>query len=208
MDPEVLYCDNHLLVLEKPAGMLTQPNESEDDSLEAFGKRYLKERFSKPGNVFLEAVHRLDRPVSGVVVFARTSKALSRLNKAQREGLFHKRYIACVEGNLSDGEFVDYLLHDSHRAVVDPKGKRCVLHYHVLEHKDGMTLVEIDLKTGRYHQIRAQFAHNGHPIVGDVKYGSKREAKRVLLQHHILQAPHPISGEILTFKAKNDLDWA
>lgn len=197
----ILYCDNHLLVLDKPAGMLTQPNDSDDDSLEALGKQYLKDRFHKPGNVFLEAVHRLDRPVSGVVLFARTSKALSRLNQLQREGRFYKEYIAKVEGDLSDGEFVDYLKHVDHRAVIDPTGKRCHLTFEVLKDEG---LVRILLRTGRYHQIRAQFAHHGYPILGDQKYGGD-PAERLFLHHHLLRFPHPISDEILSIRSS--LPW-
>ena len=198
----ILFCDNHLLIMAKPAGLLTQPNESGEDSLEAQGKRYVKERFAKPGNVFLEAVHRLDKPVSGIVLFARTSKALSRLQKSQREGAFEKKYHALVEGTVTKGEWIDYLRHDDFRAVIDPAGKRCCLHYEALETDKETTLVEITLLTGRYHQIRAQCAHHGHPIVGDVKYDSKRKSSRLMLHHAHLTFPHPISGEALSLPSR------
>ncbi|MCC5832697.1 MAG: RluA family pseudouridine synthase [Chlamydiales bacterium] len=207
MDPEIIYCDNHLLLLNKPAGLLTQPNQTSSDSLEAFGKRYLKERFKKPGNVFLEAVHRLDRPVSGIVLFARTSKALSRLHEAQRQGLFCKGYLALAEGELASGEWIDYLRHDSNRAVVDPNGKRCRLTYQAVTKIGACTLVKIFLETGRYHQIRAQFAHRGHPIVGDRKYGTNLEGEALFLHHHSLSFPHPTTGERLMFSLEPPRYW-
>ncbi len=207
-DPEILYCDNHLLVLNKPAGLLTQPNGTGSDSLEAFGKRYLKVRFSKPGNVFLEAVHRLDRPVSGVVLFARTSKALTRLHDAQRQGLFQKEYLALAEGKLGEGEWVDYLRHDANRAVADPSGKRCQLKYRALKNSRNYTLVKIILKTGRYHQIRAQFAYRGHPLVGDRKYGSSISNETLFLHHFSLGFPHPVTGELLAITAPLPPPWA
>jgi len=190
---EILYCDNHLLVLNKPAGLLTQPNQTSADSLEAFGKRYLKERFNKPGNVFLEAVHRLDRPVSGVVLFARTSKALSRLHDSQRNGLFQKHYLAIAEGDLDNGELIDHLKHDERRAAIDPNGKLCHLKYRALKNMSDYTLLKISLKTGRYHQIRAQFANRGHPLLGDRKYGSNSSFDTLFLHHLSLQIPHPIT---------------
>ncbi len=199
MEPEVLFCDNHILVLNKPAGMLTQPNQTSADSLEAFGKLYLKERFNKPGNVFLEAVHRLDRPASGIVLFARTSKALSRLQKSQREGLFQKEYLAKAEGELTSGELIDFLRHDSNRAVIDPNGKRCHLKYEAIKSTREYTLLRISLYTGRYHQIRAQLAHKGHPLMGDQKYGSRFPRETFYLCHKKLSFPHPISGELLIF---------
>lgn len=207
MEPEIIYCDNHLLVLNKPAGLLTQPNQTASDSLEAFGKCYLKERFNKPGNVFLEAVHRLDRPVSGIVLFARTSKALSRLNEAQRQGHFLKEYLALAEGNLSSGEWIDYLRHDSNRAVADPNGKRCRLTFNSLQQKDRCTLVKIVLETGRYHQIRAQFALRGHPLVGDKKYGSSISTEMLFLHHCTLGFSHPVTGEHLKFSALPPPYW-
>lgn len=199
---EILYCDNHLLVVNKPAGLLSQSDASGSSSMEELAKAYLKERFRKPGNVFLEAVHRLDRPVSGILLFARTSKALSRLNQAQREGLFQKEYVVLVEGALSEeGELVDYLRHDAHLAVVDPAGKECRLTYSVIKKKGDSTLLRVKLKTGRYHQIRAQFAFRGHPVVGDRKYGSQTASDVLFLHHHMFSFPHPISGEVLTFQS-------
>lgn len=208
MEAEVLYCDNHLLVLNKPAGLLSQPNDSDADSLESIGKHYLKKKFQKPGNVFLEAVHRLDKQASGIVLFARTSKALSRLNQTQREGHFQKKYLALAEGRLSNGELIDYLRHDSYRAVVDPNGKRCHLKYRALKNESDYTFLKIYLLTGRYHQIRAQFAIKGHPLLGDRKYGSKFSHDIIFLHHSYLEFFHPVSKKNLVFRAALPHFWS
>ncbi|MCH9627669.1 MAG: Ribosomal large subunit pseudouridine synthase C [Chlamydiales bacterium] len=208
MDPEVIFCDNHLLLLNKPAGLLTQPNQTTSSSLEAWGKQYLKKRFEKPGNVFLEAVHRLDRPVSGLVLCARTSKALSRLQQAQRENLFQKEYLALVEGSVSDGEFTDCLEHGDRRAFVSTKGKLSRLKFRALKKIRDYTLVQVTLLTGRYHQIRVQFASRGHPILGDHKYGSTHASKTLFLHHYAFTFPHPISGETLTYSAALPPSWS
>lgn len=213
-DPEVIFYDNHLLVLNKPAGMLTQPNESSAPSLEAYGKAWLKNRFNKPGNVFCGAVHRIDRPVSGLVLFARTSKALSRLQAAQREGLFQKRYLAIIEGEIEhdEQELEHYLFHDDfHARVVDsqvPGAKRSLLKYRALKKADGYTLLSILLETGRYHQIRAQFSASGYPIVGDRKYGSQASFDTIALHHYQLQAPHPITQAPCQWAADLPDHWA
>lgn len=188
-----VFCDNHVLILEKPAGVATQPDFHE------MAKAWVKEEFDKPGNVFLEPIHRLDKPVSGLVLFARTSKALSRLNEAMRKKQIKKTYIAKVEGDLpSDRTLRHYLLHGDHCAVIDESGKEAILHY--IKRVDG--LVEIDLETGRYHQIRAQFSAIGHPVVGDEKYGSKTKTKTMHLQHTKICFPHPITGKKLTFTSR------
>lgn len=204
-----LFEDNHLLVLNKPAGLLTQPSGTEQDSLEQQAKVWIKAVYHKPGNVFLEAVHRLDKPVSGVVIFGKTSKALSRLNASMRAKQTRKIYWAWVEGVLSsdEGELEHFLLHDEFHAKVvhedHPQGKLARLTYHVLQRKKDRTLVEIELTTGRYHQIRLQLAALGHPIWGDRKYGGKQqyEPEAIALHHHSLQVPHPISQSIMTFEA-------
>lgn len=205
-----IFCDSHLLVLSKPAGLLTQPSGTDRVSLEAFGKSWIKKKFNKPGNVFLEAIHRLDKPVSGIVVFARTSKALTRLQEAGRKGLFHKEYLACVEGKFeeSEGELEHWLLHRSHRAEVsfekNPEAKRALLHYAVLgtfaSGQRTYSLLKIRLLTGRYHQIRVQLGKEGHPIVGDSKYGSSDAAPCLMLHHYHFEAPHPVTKELLSWK--------
>ena len=198
---DLKLCDNHLLVLIKPAGMLTQPDESSSPSLQEKGKKWIKKHFEKPGNVFLEPIHRLDKPVSGIVLFARTSKALSRLQAMMRERQIRKTYYAWVEGHVVKEEALleHFLTHDSHCARVvtatHPEAKKAVLAYRVVERGDKGTLLEIDLHTGRYHQIRAQLAAIGHPVIGDQKYGSKRliEGGRILLHHGKLECKHPVT---------------
>jgi len=210
---EIVYVDNHILVLNKPAGMLTQPNDTDDLSLESWGKSWLKERFQKQGNVFLTAVHRLDRPVSGLVLFARTSKALSRLNEAQRNQQFYKEYCALTEGRFA--EHSGALEHDLKRSaycsyVVDKKSsgtKKCLLTYHALQNFKGCTLLKITLQTGRYHQIRVQLAAAGHPIFGDQKYGSKQASEFLFLHHALLVFPHPITQEQVQCRAPFPLHW-
>lgn len=202
---EILYEDNHLLVVNKPAGILTQPSGTEQENLEEICKSWIKKTYGKPGNVFLEAAHRLDKPVSGIVVFARTSKALSRLNESMRAQKFHKIYCAVVEGVLEEAEGVleHYLIHDDYQSIVvahgTPQSKLCRLHYRTKEHNGKRSLLEIILETGRYHQIRAQLAASGHPVVGDAKYKS-REAylpNAIALHHSALQFPHPTQDKLM-----------
>jgi 23S rRNA pseudouridine1911/1915/1917 synthase len=204
-----IFEDNHLLVLNKPAGLLTQPSGTENDSLEQQAKAWIKEVYQKPGGVFLEVVHRLDKPVSGIVVFGKTSKALTRLNASIRAKQTRKIYWAWVEGSLQadEGHLENFLIHDDfHAKVVDaghPEGKKACLSYRVLQRKKERTLLEIELQTGRYHQIRLQLATSGHPIWGDRKYGgrSNYEPDAIALHHLRLQIPHPISQVWLTFEA-------
>lgn len=204
---EVLYVDNHILVVNKPAGIATQPSPTSDASLEADCKQWVKEQYQKPGNVFLHAIHRLDKPVSGIVLFARTSKALSRLNASMRAREMQKIYTAHVEGILTPLERVleHYLTHGDHYAHLSSpaskEAKRACLNYVVKEQREGICIVEITLETGRYHQIRAQMAAIGHPVVGDAKYGSTRQmaAGTIALSHTHFSFPHPISREPLTF---------
>jgi 23S rRNA pseudouridine1911/1915/1917 synthase len=199
---EPIYCDNHLLILEKPAGVATQP-----DFHEA-AKSYIKEAFQKPGKVFLEPIHRLDKPVGGLVLFARTSKALSRLNEEMRERKIVKKYRALVEGVVEEaGVLEHFLVHGSHKALVDPRGKRAVLRFRRLQVVNNQSLVEIELETGRYHQIRAQFAAIGHPVVGDVKYGAKTPRAAIALYHYEMQLIHPTTKERLTVRSRGDLSF-
>ncbi len=191
-----VFCDNHILVLEKPAGIATQPDFHE------MARSWVKENFKKPGNVFLEPIHRIDKPVGGLVLFARTSKALTRLNESMRKKECEKTYLAKVEGTLPPkGTLVHHLSHGNFRAVVDREGKEAILHYKV--RPDG--LLEIILETGRYHQIRAQFSAIGHPIVGDEKYGSLTKSPAIALQHYRFVFPHPITKERLTFEVEEKL---
>jgi 23S rRNA pseudouridine1911/1915/1917 synthase len=201
--PKILYCDNHLLALDKPAGMLTQPDPSGSYSLEDWGKDYLKKEFDKKGNVFLEAVHRLDKPVSGVVLFARTSKGLCRVQEKIRARMFKKIYFAKVEGHLDEKEGLmeDYLIHEDHRASIGDEGKLSQLRYKVMGENAKCSFVEIELLTGRYHQIRLQFSNRGFPIVGDRKYGSRMHEERMALHHFRLETTHPTTDAPLVFES-------
>lgn len=192
-----IFCDNHLLVLDKPAGIATQPDFHE------LAKNYIKEAFNKPGKVFLEPIHRLDKPVGGLVLFARTSKALSRMNEAMREKKLKKIYRARVEGIVEEtGTLKHFLTHGEYRALIDPNGKEAILHFERLEIFGDNSHVEIELETGRYHQIRAQFSAIGHPILGDQKYGAKKRQENIALHHYKLQFPHPISKQEITCQSR------
>jgi 23S rRNA pseudouridine1911/1915/1917 synthase len=203
---KVLYCDNHLLVVDKKANLLTQPNETKEENLEDLAKEWVKREFHKPGNVFLHCVHRIDKPVSGIVVFARTSKALSRLNEEIRERSWRRIYYAIVEGVIEKKEqkVVHGLIHGSHKALVssleDPNAKKAELLLHVEESNKKYSFVRIELLTGRYHQIRAQMAALAHPIVGDEKYGSKTPYTRILLHQGELELSHPVTKERMAFQ--------
>jgi len=204
----MLYLDNHLLVADKPWGLLTQPSGTDEPSLEEEMKSAVKERFNKPGAVFLEAVHRIDRVVGGTVLFARTSKALSRLNEQQRASaikkIYHARVFPAPKNDI--GELGNYIIHDDFQARIvshpTSDAKQCVLSYRVLERaSNGTALLEIHLKTGRYHQIRAQLSHAGMPIVGDVKYHGVHPEWApqggIALVSHSLDFTHPVTHEIM-----------
>jgi len=196
-----VYSDNHLLVVDKPAEMATQPDLTE------LAKAWVKKKYNKPGNVFLHAVHRLDKSVSGLVLFARTSKALSRLQQMMRDRKIVKIYHALVEGELpaEQGRLVHHLIHGSFRAEVSKEGKESILEFRVLKREKGATLIEIDLITGRYHQIRAQRSAVGCPVIGDAKYGSKRPWKKGIALHHSeIKFEHPVTKELLGFKRKSN----
>ena len=205
---KVLYEDNHLIAVYKPAGTLVQGDETGDVCLMDLVKEYLKEKYQKPGAVFLGLIHRLDRPVSGIVLFAKTSKGASRLSEQFRAHTVTKIYHALVEGNIEkkEGVLVHYIVKDHGKntvAVYDaPKGdaKYAELKYQVVESREENTVVEIELKTGRSHQIRSQFAHIGHPLLGDGKYGAQKEYKKgaIALAAVELQFDQPVTGERVT----------
>lgn len=200
-----IYLDNHVFVVEKPAGLPTQPRPSGGESLEGEAKAWIKQKFHKPGNVFLTPVHRLDLPVSGLVLFARTSKSLSRLQAQMRARKIHKTYYARVEGSLKvkKGCIRHFITHGKGRAkiVAQAQGKEAVLSYRTLKEWKDKTLLEVELHTGRYHQIRAQLSYMGHPICGDVKYGAKNPSDRIELHHGKLTFFHPISQEEIVVKS-------
>ena len=206
---EIVFCDNHVLIAAKPAGMLTQPSDSNDSNLESFAKNWVKKEYSKSGAVFLHCVHRLDRSVSGLVLFARTSKALSRLNEQMRNMEIQRVYMAEVEGILpkgKEGKLDHYLIHGDHKALVSKEGalgaKHARLTFQVIQAKSHSTLVQIELETGRYHQIRAQFSAIDHPIVGDKRYGSKADGGGEIRLHCFKIAfQHPVTKELLNFES-------
>ena len=207
--PLILFADNHLLAVNKPAGMLSQDSGTGLRNLEDWAREWVRVDKGKSGNVFLNAVHRIDRPVSGVVLFARTSKALSRLNEDVRKRNCKKIYHAFVEGNPPKpaDKLVHWLAHEHHRAELSKEGaagaQRAVLSYKTLKTFDGKTLLEIDLETGRYHQIRAQLSAIGCPIVGDEKYGAQRAGKKgtISLHHQRLEIVHPTLKERVVVEA-------
>jgi 23S rRNA pseudouridine1911/1915/1917 synthase len=210
MPIELLYIDNHLLALNKPAGLPTQVSRDHSVALETLACQWVKATYAKPGNVFLQPVHRLDRPVSGVVLFARTSKALARLNAAQRQrnASIRKVYWALVHGvPPAEGTWQDCLFHDDFHARVVPEGtsgaKRARLGFRRRAMSGEMSLVEVRLQTGRYHQIRVQFASRGWPVVGDGRYGSPLgfEAGAIALHQVRLVVPHPVGARIVEITA-------
>ena len=201
---KVIFEDNHLLVVEKPANVPMQEDSSKDEDLLSIAKAYIKEKYNKPGEVYLGLLHRLDRPVGGVCVFARTSKAAARMSKQIGEHSFKKEYLAvvCDNGLKDSGHFVDKLLkdHRTNTVKVDPKGKQASLDYEVLKRKDNLALVRVYLHTGRSHQIRVQFSSRNHPLWGDQRYNKKAIAgQQIALWSNRITFTHPISGETLSF---------
>ncbi len=200
----IIYEDNHLIVVEKPINIPTQEDNTKDKDLLTILKEYIKEKYNKPGNVYLGLVHRLDRPVGGIMVFARTSKAASRLSEQVRNKTFKKTYNAVVIGNIENtGKLKDYLLKDEKRNIVkvDEKGKEAILNFKKLYFKDNMSLVEINLETGRSHQIRVQMSHHGYPLFGDQKYNkTAKVGEQIALFAKKIEFVHPTTNELLTFE--------
>lgn len=210
MQLEVLYCDNHLLAIVKPAMLPTQPGKPGEPSLEDWAKEWLRKQTGKEGAIFLQPIHRLDKSVSGIVLFARSSKALSRLNDAMRERQIEKTYYALVEGSLpkEKGDLEHYLKHGDYRAEVvageKQGGKKAQLSYKTLETHQNKSFLEIALVTGRYHQIRAQFSAIRCPIVGDRKYGSNFTFSKpgIALHHGCMSFIHPVTKETVHLTSK------
>ncbi|WP_303850777.1 RluA family pseudouridine synthase [Seleniivibrio woodruffii] len=206
---EILFADNHVIAASKPAGIPTQPSDGHKDSFEGRVKQWLREKDGKTGNVFLHALHRLDTPVSGAVLFAKTDKALSRLNASMRDKKHKKIYLAVVEGVFKNtkGTLSHHHSHMRFMARITDKphegSKEAVLSYEVKAVDGGRSLVEVTLDTGRYHQIRAQLAHIGHPIFGDEKYGSRNRMDNgaIALHHYRMAFVHPVSKEFITVTA-------
>ena len=206
---KVLYEDNHLLVVEKPANVPMQKDASEDEDLLSIAKAYIKEKYRKPGDVYLGLVHRLDRPVGGVCVFARTSKAASRLSAQIRDHVFKKEYLAVVENSdLPDsGHLEDLLYKDgkTNTVRVDPKGKPASLDYTVIKRKGGLALLKIQLNTGRPHQIRVQFSSRNHPLWGDQRYNRNAVAgQQIALWSYAIEFVHPTTNTPLRFISEID----
>lgn len=207
----VVYEDNHIIIVNKQSGEIVQGDKTGDTPLSDIVKQYIKEKYNKPGNVFLGVVHRLDRPVSGLVVFAKTSKALSRLNEMFRTGDVHKTYWAIVKKNdiALEATLTDWLTRNErqnksyayNREV--PGAKKAVLSYKVRSMSDNYMLLEVRLMTGRHHQIRCQLAHMGCPIKGDLKYGSPRSNPdgSISLMSRRVEFVHPVSKETIAVEA-------
>ena len=205
---KVLYEDNHLLVVIKPPGVPTQADSSNDEDMLTIAKNYIKENYDKPGEVYLGLVHRLDRPVGGVMVFARTSKAASRLSEQIRKGTFKKTYICMCEGRAKGGVMEHYLVKDTFEnkvvaAVQGTKGaKYSKLKYEVLAYKDNISTCQVDLITGRSHQIRVQFAASGYPLINDMKYNKNaKPGYWIALYAKSIEFEHPTKKEQLIFTA-------
>ena len=216
---EVLYEDNHIIIVYKEAGEIVQGDKTGDEPLSEIVKRWIKDKYKKPGNVFLGIVHRLDRPVSGLVVFAKTSKALTRLNNMFRNGEVHKTYWAIVTRPPFEKEatLTDWLVRNerqnksyayNHQV---PTSKKSILHYKVINQSERYTLLEINLMTGRHHQIRCQLSNMDFPIKGDLKYGAQRSNSdgSISLLSHRIEFIHPVSKENICIESPlpNDNLW-
>lgn len=203
MNLEILYEDNHLLVVVKPAGILSQEDSTHDHDMLTLLKLYLKDKYQKPGNVYLGLVHRLDRMTSGVMVFAKTSKAASRLNEQIKNKKFIKKYYAIASGIVpTSGILENYLIKDEKevKSYVDNEknGKLAILEYRKIKVVENTTLLDINLLTGRHHQIRVQLSHIGHPLVGDKLYGNSKD-NMLMLHAYYLSFYHPITNEKMEF---------
>ncbi|MFA1819760.1 RluA family pseudouridine synthase [Virgibacillus oceani] len=220
MKVTILYEDNHLLFVEKPVNMPVQEDNSKDQDLLSYLKEDIKIRHNKPGNAYLGLVHRLDRPVGGVMVFAKTSKAASRLSDTIRKNTMDKKYLAVVRGRpeKSKATLEDYLVKD-HRNnqvyVTKPNSnnaKKAVLDYEVIGEKNGLSLLSINLHTGRPHQIRVQLSSRGFPLYGDQKYGSKvnKPGQQIALWSHTLSLEHPTKKEEISSESgpPNEYPWS
>jgi 23S rRNA pseudouridine1911/1915/1917 synthase len=216
---QVLFEDNHIIIVNKRAGDITQGDKTGDKPLSEVVKEYVKDKYNKPGLVFIGTVHRLDRPTSGIVIFARTSKALERLNKMLRDKTIKKTYWALVKNTpkATADTLTNFLKKDTkkNKSFVYKKeiegSKNAILHYNVLKKLENYFLIEIDLETGRHHQIRAQLAHIGSAIKGDLKYGFPRSNKDGSISLHArkIKFIHPVSKEEIAITAPipKDIIW-
>ncbi len=208
---EILYEDNHLIAINKPAGFLVQGDRTGDETILEVLKQYIKKTYNKPGDVFLAPNHRLDRPVSGVLLFSKTSKALGRVNELFRENRIQKQYLAITEGipEKLEGRLTDYIAKNRKKNIsfTTTKGKydakKCVLSYTVTKVINHKCLIEVRPETGRSHQIRIQLASMGTPIIGDLKYNAeqKMEDRSIALHCRSLEFEHPVKKEIIRIEA-------
>lgn len=206
----VLYEDNHLIVVEKPINVLSQKDITNDFDMNEIIKEYLKRKYQKPGNVYLGLVHRLDRRVGGVMVFAKTSKAASRLSEDIKNGSFHKLYLAKVKGKILKNSSINIKIKkdENNYAIVSDEGKESRLDYIVLDYDNNDTYVLVNLHTGRYNQIRASFNYINHPIINDYKYSKeKKNSDELGLWCYAISIVHPITKEklIFTLQPKNGI---
>lgn len=216
---DIVYEDNHIIVVFKHSGEIVQGDKTGDKPLSEYVKDYLKGKYNKPGNVFCGVVHRIDRPTSGLVIFAKTSKALTRLNEMLRKGEIHKTYLAIVEGvpTITSDTLTDYLINDGRNnktRLVDakyPHAQRSVLSYELYGKGERYSLLKVKLFTGRKHQIRCQLANIGHPVKGDLKYGARRSNPDggISLMAWQLRFVHPVSKKeiILTAPLPDEALW-
>ena len=213
---EILYEDNHCLAIAKPSGVVSAHFQGDEVTLDRVVKEYLKDKYKKPGKVFLGIVHRLDKPVSGVLLFARTSKSAARISEQFREGTVEKVYWAIVEGPVQRdaGSLEDWLRKnpDTHRVDVlepnTPGARQSLLHFQRRGMHGDLTWLEIRPQTGRTHQLRVQLAHHGHPIYGDARYGSVRTFGNAIALHaHSLTFLHPVRYEPITLTAELPREW-
>ena len=206
----ILYEDNHIIVVVKPVNIPSQGDKTGDEDMLTIIKKYIKEKYNKPGDVYLGLVHRLDRPTGGVMVFAKTSKAASRLSEQVRDKKMHKKYLCIVDGKMESqkGSMKDYLLKNekTNTSKVVKEGtknaKEALLDYEVLKYNEeiNMSVVKVDLHTGRHHQIRVQFASRNHSLSGDQKYGTRGRGKQLALWAFNLSFEHPTLKEEMTFE--------
>ena len=211
---KILYEDNHIIVVVKPINVIVQSDDTKDMDLLTMIKDYIKKKYNKPGNVYLGLVHRLDRPVGGIMVFAKTSKAASRLSNEVRERSIKKDYLAIVNGKTKDYEkLTDYISKDNktNNSYIDNKnGKESILEYKLVSYdkENNLSLIKVNLHTGRHHQIRLQMSNIGHPLYGDQRYG-KQDKKQIALYAYKLEFIHPVTKELMSFKEfpKNEGAW-
>lgn len=219
MNIPILYEDNHLLIVEKPVNIPVQQDASQDNDLLTILKNDLKIRYDKPGNVYLALIHRLDRPVGGAIVFAKTSKAAGRMANLLRKRKMARTYVAVVRGDVKQkqGKLIHYLKKDHQKNIVqtvsaaDKDAKKAILQYEVVRYKDELSLLRIQLETGRSHQIRVQLKSIGHPLYGDQKYGKNvnKVGQQIALWSYELSFIHPVKGERITVQSNppNQYPW-